>query len=84
MKANDFTSSHHCRCSLSIYPGATLRSLLSTLDILQQPTVGVSLFCAHVPSPAELMGEIVIMISAPGQRCVALRLFWKNRIAVLY
>lgn len=39
-----------------------------------------SLFLLHVPppSPAELMGGMVIRISARGQRCVVLRLFWKD------
>lgn len=30
------------------------------------------------PSPAELMGGMMIRISALGQRCVVLRLFWKD------
>lgn len=38
-----------------------------------------SFFILHVPpSPAELMGGMVIRISALGQRCVVLRLFWKD------
>lgn len=38
-----------------------------------------SLFILHgPPSPAELMGGMVIRISALGQRCVVLRLFWKD------
>lgn len=38
-----------------------------------------SVFILHVhPSPAELMGGMMIRISALGQRCVVLRLFWKD------
>lgn len=36
------------------------------------------LYSVHAPSPAELVGGMVIRISSPGQRCAALRLFWKD------
>lgn len=76
MILNDSTSSHHCRCILSNTSWSD--SEIWDLDVLQQPTVAVSLFCARAPSPVELMGGMAIRISAIGQRYVALRLFWKD------